>query len=102
MRLAETSEPIRLDQPGTSLIGRFPIAIIVSLVLQAGLFIWWAAAMSARFDERLNHLQDRTQRLELNLQRSGENIASLLDRLARAEEKISIHSERVRRIEQAH
>jgi len=102
MRVAETSQPIRLDQAGSPLIGKLPIAVVVSLLLQAGLFIWWAAAMSARFDERLTQLQERTQRLELSLERSSESFAGVLDRLARAEEKIAVQSDRARRTEQAH
>jgi septal ring factor EnvC (AmiA/AmiB activator) len=102
MRVTETSEPIRLDQAGGSLLGKLPITVVVSLLVQAGLFVWWAAAMSARFDERLSQLQERTQRLEISLQRSSESFASLLDRLARAEEKIAVQSDRVRRTEQTH
>src|SRR5689334_21562993 len=102
MRIAETSQPIRMDQAASPFIGKLPIAVAVSLLLQAGLFIWWAADMSARFDERLNQLQGRTQRLEVSLQRSSETFVSVLDRLARAEEKISVQSDRVRRTEQIH
>jgi septal ring factor EnvC (AmiA/AmiB activator) len=100
MRIAETSEPIRMDQPSSPLIGKLPVAVVVSLLLQAGLFIWWAAAMSARFDERLTQVQERTQRLEIDLQRSNDSFARVLDRLARAEEKIAAQSDRGRKSEQ--
>jgi hypothetical protein len=100
MRIAETSEPIRMDQAGSPLIGKLPIAVVVSLLLQVGLCIWWAAAISARFDERLNQLQERTQRLEISLQRSSETFVSVLDRLARAEEKVAVQADRARRTEQ--
>jgi hypothetical protein len=86
-----------MDPAGSPFIGRLPIAVVVSLLLQASLFIWWAAAMSARFDERLTQLQERTQRLEIGGQRSNESAASLIDRLARVEEKVAIQSDRIRR-----
>jgi hypothetical protein len=100
MRIAETSEPIQLDRAGGGPTGRIPVALLVSLLLQAGLFVWWAAAMSARFDERLSQLQDRTQKLELSAQRFGESQSVLLERLVRAEEKAGTHAERLRRLEQ--
>jgi hypothetical protein len=102
MRAAETSTPIRMDQAESPLIGKLPIAVVVSLLIQVGLFIWWAAAMSARFDERLTQLQERTQRLEISVQRSNESLANLFERLARAEEKIAVQSDRARRTEQGH
>jgi septal ring factor EnvC (AmiA/AmiB activator) len=100
-RIAETSEPIRIDQPSGPFFGRVPIAVFVSLLLQAGLLIWWAAAMSARFDERLNQFQERLQKLEATAQRSSDSDAAFLDRLARVEEKIATQADRIRRLEQA-
>ena len=100
MRMTETSEPVRLDQSDGWFSGRASKTLVVSLLLQAALFIWWAATMSARFDERLNQVQERTQKLEMSGQRSVDGNAALLDRLARAEEKIATQAERLRRLEQ--
>jgi hypothetical protein len=74
---------------------RIPITLLVTLLLQAGATIWWAAGQ-----DRADTFHDtRLSALEYQQSRFLDTQSLIADRLARIEERLIAEGESLRRIE---
>jgi hypothetical protein len=76
-----------------SRLANLPVAIIVSVIIQVGGLIWLSASVLTRVEERLSQHAERLVRAEAALEKTGNTLIGVLERLARAEEGISLQME---------
>lgn len=72
------------EPTGWHLDKKVPIALIVTLIAQAGMFIWWASSMDARvaaIEARLVTLEDSRERL-IRLEAAAAHQSDTLNRIA--------------------
>lgn len=84
------------DGNGWHLDRRVPIALILTLILQAGTAVWWASAKQQQDDFR----DHRVEGVEQGMGKLHEGQAQIAERLARIEERQSSLLDMTRRIEQ--
>jgi len=78
---------------GRRFAGKLPLAIVVSLIIQVGGLIWLSASVLTRVEERLAQQGERLGRVEAAQDKLAESMASVSERVARAEEYISGQSD---------
>lgn len=72
-----------------------PLALLVSLVLQVGVAVWWVSAKA-----RDNYfLEQRVDQLETVVSRSRENTNQIYERLVRIEERVKAQTVLLNRID---
>jgi hypothetical protein len=74
---------------------RIPLALIATLLLQFGGFVWWVSSV----EFRLTHKEQRLTRVEQRLDDDQRAIAAIGERLARIEERANTQLELLRRID---
>lgn len=73
---------------------RVPVAMIVTLLLQTGAVVWWAASLSAAQNQALVD----AKRLELRVDRIEGDRDDIKTRVIRIEEKIGMQNDTLREI----
>ena len=74
---------------------RIPLALIVTLLMQFGGFIWWFSSV----ESRLTMKEQRLTRVEQRLDDDQRSIATIGERLARIEERSNAQIDLLKRIE---
>ena len=92
---------IQADKPGEAPVNhwsidrRIPLALIVTLLVQFGGFIWWFSSV----ESRLTMKEQRLTRVEQRLDDDQRSIATIGARLARIEERSNAQIDLLKRIE---
>jgi len=74
---------------------RIPLALITTLLIQFGGFIWWFSSV----ESRLTVKEQRLARVEQRLDDDQRTISTIVERLARIEERSNAQLELLRRID---
>ena len=74
---------------------RIPLALIATLLMQFGSFVWWFSSV----ESRLNIKEQRLTRVEQRLDDDQRTISTIVERLARIEERSNAQLELLRRID---
>lgn len=74
---------------------RIPLALITTLLIQFGGFIWWFSSV----ESRLTVKEQRLARVEQRLDDDQRTISAIVERLARIEERSNAQLELLRRID---
>ena len=74
---------------------RIPLALITTLLIQFGGFIWWFSSV----ESRLTVKEQRLARVEQRLDDDQRTISTIVERLARIEERSNVQLELLRRID---
>jgi peptidoglycan hydrolase CwlO-like protein len=86
--MSETRETWHLDK-------RFPLALILTIVMQTLTVVWWAAGISARIEQHEREIRALTN-IDTQMQGEVRRIAELLSRL---DERMTAQTELLRRVE---
>jgi len=92
MSIPEGVEP---SDPHWSIDRRIPLALITSLLVQFGGFVWWFSSV----ESRLTVKEQRLARVEQRLDEDQRAISAIVERLARIEERANAQLELLRRID---
>ena len=74
---------------------RIPLALIVTLLMQFGAFIWWFSSV----ESRLTMKEQRLTRVEQRLDDDQRTLATIGERLARIEERSNAQIDLLKRID---
>lgn len=90
-------DPISVDETDKTwtIDRRIPLALIVTLLLEFGGFVWWFSSVESRLAAK----EQRLARVEQRLDEDQRTISAIAERLARIEERTNAQLELLRRIE---
>lgn len=86
--MSGVTEPWHLDK-------RVPLALILSLTVQTGVMVWWAATLSARVDDH----DRRIERVEAAGKSQADESRKMAEALVRLDERMAGQTAILQRIE---
>jgi hypothetical protein len=89
------SDKPELPDPHWTIDRRIPLALIATLLVQFGGFVWWFSSV----ESRLTVKEQRLARVEQRLDEDQRAITAIVERLARIEERANAQLELLRRID---
>jgi hypothetical protein len=93
--MTATGIPSNLPETHWTIDRRIPLALIVTLLMQFGGFVWWFSSV----ESRLTIKEQRLTRVEQRLDDDQRAISAIGERLARIEERSNTQLEILRRID---